>query len=88
MYSRRTDGGMKMWSDPIIDEVRQARELIEKECEYNSDKLLERAKKIEQNYPERIVSRNPVRSLQVKRMKFELAMSKVAACEPEEYDRL
>jgi predicted HTH domain antitoxin len=48
-----------MWNDPIIEEVHQARYLIEKECEFNSEKIFERAKKLEQKYKKKLVSRIP-----------------------------
>lgn len=48
-----------MWNDPIIKEVHQARYLIEKECEFNSEKIFERAKKLDQKYKRRLVSRTP-----------------------------
>ena len=33
VYAGRIDGGVKMWEDPIVAEVRRARLEIEKECE-------------------------------------------------------
>ncbi|HEV7395425.1 MAG TPA: hypothetical protein VGN86_02845 [Pyrinomonadaceae bacterium] len=33
VYSGRIDGGVKMWEDPIVAEVRRARLEMEEECD-------------------------------------------------------
>ena len=46
-----------MTDDPIVAEVREARARLMAECDYNLDKLFARIKELEQQHPERLVTR-------------------------------
>lgn len=48
---------MNVWKDPIVEEVRAIRKQIEEECDNDFDKLRKEAKKIEEEFKDRVVSR-------------------------------
>jgi hypothetical protein len=48
---------MNVWKDPIVEEVRAIRKQIEEECDNDFDKLRAEAKKIEEEFKDRVVSR-------------------------------
>ena len=45
-----------MMKDPIVEEVRRAREKIFAECDYDLNKLMERIKRAEEKHKDRLVS--------------------------------
>src|SRR6266487_2544182 len=57
VYAGRADGGVKMWNDPIVDEVRRARREIEKECEDDFARIYARALEVQKKAAARLVSR-------------------------------
>jgi hypothetical protein len=57
VYAGRVDGGVKMWTDPIVDDVRRARLEIEKECEDDFALIYARAVKVQKNAGAKLVSR-------------------------------
>ena len=57
MYAGRTDGGVKMWDDPIVGEVRRARLEIEKECDGDFDRIYKRALEVQKKTTSKLVSR-------------------------------
>jgi hypothetical protein len=57
VYAGRADGGVEMWQDPIVDEVRRARIEIEKECEEDFALIYARAVEVQKKTPAKLVSR-------------------------------
>jgi hypothetical protein len=57
LYAGRANGGLKMWDDPIVDEVRRARLEIEKECGGDFDQIYERALEVQKKTTSKLVSR-------------------------------
>jgi hypothetical protein len=57
VYAGGIDGGVKMWEDPIVDEVRRARLEIEKECEEDFALIYARALEVQKNASTKLVSR-------------------------------
>jgi hypothetical protein len=57
VYAGRVDGGVEMWNDPIVDEVRRARLEIEKECEDDFALIYKRAVEVQKNSGAKLVSR-------------------------------
>jgi hypothetical protein len=56
VYAGRIDGGVKMWQDPIVDEVRRVRLEIEKECEDDFARIYERALDVQKKVGDKLVS--------------------------------
>jgi len=53
---------MKMtWKDPIVEEVRKAREAYAARFDYNLERMFEDLKKREAEHPERLVNLQPVK---------------------------
>lgn len=46
-----------MWRDPIVEEVRRIREQIFAECGYDLKRLAERDRKIAQEWPGKLVTK-------------------------------
>jgi len=59
MHARRIDGGMNMYNDPIIDEIRQIREEYAKQFDYDLEAMAEDLRRRGRKHPERIVSFPP-----------------------------
>jgi hypothetical protein len=57
VYAGRVDGGVKMWEDPIVAEVRRARLEIEKECEEDFALIYARALEVQKKASAKLVSR-------------------------------
>lgn len=57
MYSGRVDGGVKVWQDPIVAEVRRARLEIEKECDDDFARVYARALEVQKKAAAKLVSR-------------------------------
>jgi hypothetical protein len=57
VYSGRVDGGVKMWTDPIVAEVRRARLEIEKECDDDFARIYARALEVQKKAAAKLVSR-------------------------------
>ena len=57
VYAGRIDGGVKMWNDPIVAEVRRARLEIENECEEDFAQIYARALEVQKNAGAKLVSR-------------------------------
>jgi hypothetical protein len=57
VYSGRVDGGVKMWTDPIVAEVRRARLEIEKECDDDFARIYARAVEVQKKTGAKLVSR-------------------------------
>jgi len=51
---------MGLIDDPIVAEIRAAREQIAAECDYDFGKLLARAEEVLRNWPGRVVTREEV----------------------------
>jgi len=47
-----------MWEDPIVEEIHNIREMIAKECDYDLRKIFERLKKNENEYIERLFTKD------------------------------
>ena len=45
--------------DPIVEEVRQVRHKIEKDCEYDPEKFYEHIQEVQEKYRSRLVQRKP-----------------------------
>lgn len=71
MYAGRIDGGIAMWEDPIVAEVRQARLELEKEGEGDFAKIYARAVEIQKKLTDRLVS-SPLGSAREKQADVEL----------------
>lgn len=56
LYAGRANGGLKMWDDPIVNEVRRARLEIEKDCDGDFDQIYERALEVQKTSTGRLVS--------------------------------
>ncbi|MEX2216492.1 MAG: hypothetical protein WD768_20435 [Phycisphaeraceae bacterium] len=56
-----------MWNDPIVEEVRRAREKILEECGFDLRKLMERLQAEHRHYGDRLVSPDEVRLRRRKR---------------------
>ena len=50
-----------MWKDPIVEEVRQKRKEIERECGGTFEGISAQAKKVQQKLEHRLADREPVR---------------------------
>ena len=48
------------WNDPIVEEVRDIRSQLMKECDNDFDKLAERLAEIEKQHADKVVHRKPV----------------------------
>jgi PIN domain nuclease of toxin-antitoxin system len=57
VYAGRVNGGVKMWNDPIVDEVRRVRLEIEKECEEDFALIYARALEVQKDAATKLVSR-------------------------------
>lgn len=57
LYAGRANGGVTMWDDPIVNEVRRARLEIEKECAGDFDHIYERALEVQKKTSSNLVSR-------------------------------
>ena len=57
MYARRADGGLIMWKDPIVEEVRKARVELEREANNDLDRLYQRALEVQNERTTRLVSK-------------------------------
>jgi hypothetical protein len=57
VHSGRVDGGVKMWQDPIVAEVRRARLEIEKECGDDFARIYARAIEVQKKAAAKLVSR-------------------------------
>jgi len=53
-----------MFDDPIVKEIRKIRHEIEAECNHDPDEYLKRLKKVEEQYQDRLVRREPQPALQ------------------------
>jgi hypothetical protein len=52
---------MKMWTDPIVAEVRRARLEIEKECDDDFARIYERALEVQKKAAAKLVSRTDIK---------------------------
>ena len=50
-----------MWKDPIVEEVRQKRREIERECGNTFEGISAQAKKVQETLKDRLADRDPVR---------------------------
>jgi hypothetical protein len=73
VYAGRIDGGVKMWNDPIVDEVRRTRLEIEKECEEDFALIYARAVEVQKKTPAKLVSRRETDKITMREIDQEIA---------------
>ena len=65
MYPGRTNGGLNMFKDHIIKEVRKIRHEIEAECNDDPQKYYEHIQQLQQKYSNRLIRRKPKPALKL-----------------------
>jgi hypothetical protein len=65
MYPRRVDGGLTMWEDEIVDEVRKYRESYAAKFNFDLQAMYEDLKKAEQKSKHKKVSFKPKKPVRV-----------------------
>jgi hypothetical protein len=59
LHTRRTDGGLAMQKDPIVEEVRRIRQEYSKQFGYDLYALAVDLRKHEQQHPKRLITLSP-----------------------------
>lgn len=57
LYTARINGGLVMWKDKIIDEVRKNREHILEEANFDMNQVIENIKKLEAGHVEKLITK-------------------------------